>query len=232
MQVVFRCPPELRGLIPEPTLARRGLPDWLKAMPTKVASGDLGFDVETVKQCPPFIDAMSAGFLMPLACDIAVENGAFSWHWKPPATTLTAFTRSPLAVHVADQLVGTPFFEADAFAVKFINYWTVQVPEGYGLLCTHPINRADLPFRSVTGLVHAANYDNFIHFPAQWIDRGFSGVLPRGTPVAQCLPVPLTELDLVMETLEGGAAERFNEAKTAVRDGAGAYRKHHRKKRG
>jgi hypothetical protein len=175
---------------------------------------------------------MSAGFLILLPCDIRVEDGEFSWDWDPPGTTLTAFTRSPLAVHVADQLVGTPFFEPDVFAVKFINYWTIELPQGYGLLCTHPINRADLPFRSVTGLVHADNYSNFIHFPAQWVDRDFAGILPRGTPVAQCLPVPLAGLDLVMETLEGESADAFNETKTAVRAGAGAYRKHHRHKRG
>ena len=231
MKVIFRCPPELKGLIPEPIPARRGLPDWLKAMPTTADSADLGFEVETVKQCPPFVDAMSAGFLMPLAADIQVSDGTFSWDWDPPATTLTGYTRAPMAVHVADQLVQTPFFEPDTSAVKFINYWTVELPKGFGLLCTHPVNRADLPFRAVTGFVHADNYDNFIHFPAQWVDRDFNGVLKRGTPVAQCMPVPLEGLDLVLETLEGDAADRFNETKTAVRAGAGAYRKHHRQRR-
>ncbi|MEM7123081.1 MAG: hypothetical protein AAF563_17510 [Pseudomonadota bacterium] len=231
MKVIFRCPPELKGLIPEPIPARRGLPDWLKAMPTKVDSADLGFEVETVKQCPPFVDAMSAGFLIPLAADIQVKDGTFSWDWDPPATTLTGYTRAPMAVHVADQLVETPFFEADTYAVKFINYWTVELPNGFGLLCTHPVNRADLPFRAVTGFVHADNYHNFVHFPAQWVDRDFNGVLKRGTPVAQCMPVPLENLDLVFETLEGEAADRFNETKTAVRAGAGAYRKHHRQRR-
>jgi hypothetical protein len=31
--------------------------------------------------------------------------------------------------------------------------------------------------------------DNLINFPARWHDAGFSGVLPKGTPVAQCIPV-------------------------------------------
>lgn len=230
MKVVFRCPPELRGLIPEPVLARRGLPDWLKAMATTTMSDELGFEIDTVKQCPPFIDAMSAGFLFPLACDIHAHDGRITWDWEPPASTVGAYTRAPVAFHVSDQLKGTPFHEPDSFAVKFINFWTVELPPGWGLLCTHPANRGELPFRSVTGLVHADTYDNFIHFPALWTDPAFEGVLPRGTPVAQGFPVPLEKLELVTGVLEGETAESFKRTKSAVREDHGAYRRHHRKR--
>jgi len=230
MKVVFRCPPELEGLIPAPIAARRGLPEWLRRMPTSAHSADLGAELETVKQCPPFVDAMSAGFLMPLAADLHVADGAITWDWEPPANLPGHYPRSPFAFHVADQLVGTPMHDPDRFAVKFINFWTVALPAGWGLLCTHPANRDDLPFRSVTGLVHADNYDTFIHFPALWTDPGFAGVLPRGTPVAQCYPVPLESLELETGVIEGEAAERFLGARTAPRDGLGAYRKHHRKR--
>ena len=230
MKIVFRCPPELEGLIPAPIPARRGLPDWLRAMPTHAHSADLGVDLETVKQCPPFVDAMSAGFLMPLAADLRVEDGRFSWDWEVPTNLPDHVPRTPFAFHVADQLVGTPFHHPDRFAVKFMNFWTVGLPAGWGLLCTHPANRADLPFRTVTGLVHAANYDTFIHFPALWTDEDFNGVLARGTPVAQCFPVPLETLELETGTLTGEAAERFHAAHTAPRDGLGAYRRHHRKR--
>ena len=54
-------PTRTAGLIPEPVTARRGLPDWLKGMPSQVHSEELGLDIETVKQCPPFVDAMSGG---------------------------------------------------------------------------------------------------------------------------------------------------------------------------
>jgi len=230
MKAVFRCPPELEGLIPAPIPARRGLPDWLRSMPTTVESADLGLALETVKQCPPFVDAMATGVLMPLAADLHVEEGRFSWDWTPPLTLAAHWPRSPFAFHVADQLVGTPFHDPDSFAVKFINFWTVELPESWGLLCTHPVYRGDLPFRTVTGLVNAASYGNFIHFPALWTDRVFRGVLPRGTPVAQCVPVPLEPLEIETGNLGGPAAECFHAAKTAARDGLGAYRRHHRRR--
>ena len=74
--------------------------------------------------------------------------------------------------------------------IKFHNLWTIEAPEGYSVLFTHPANRFDLPFTTLTGLVDCDRYhDNWIHFPAHWHDTNFSGVLPKGTPVAQCMPV-------------------------------------------
>ena len=52
MDVIFRCPPELEPILPKPVPAKKAMPDWLKRMPTKVAAGDLGVELQTVKQCP------------------------------------------------------------------------------------------------------------------------------------------------------------------------------------
>jgi hypothetical protein len=85
---------------------------------------------------------------------------------------------------------GSPLFEPDRFVIKFHNLWSIEAPEGYSLLFTHPINRFDLPFTTLTGLVDCDLYhDSWIHFLAHWHDMNFSAVLPRGTPVAQCTPV-------------------------------------------
>ena len=230
LKIAFRCPPELEGLIPPPMPGKRGLPDWLRDMPMTAPSVDFRTDVDTVKQCPPFIDAMTAGFLMPLMADLYVEAGRFSWDWDPPPAKIDVYTRSPIAFHVADQLKGTPFFEADRYAVKFINFWVMETPPGWGVLCTHPVNRPDLPFRTVTGLVHADNYPNFVHFPAFWTDPGFSGVLKRGTPVAQCYPVPLAALELETAPMSEAAAEALREAKASLRDNDAAYRRQFRHK--
>ena len=45
------------------------LPNWFKAMPHVAFSSLLHEEQMTVKKCPPFIDAMTYGFLMPLAAD-------------------------------------------------------------------------------------------------------------------------------------------------------------------
>lgn len=225
LRVIFRCPPELDAVLPRPVLARRGLPDWLKDMAMTAEDGDLGFAVRTVKQCPPFVDAMGTGFLMPLAADIRVEDGVFAWDWDPPTNRSGAYSRSPLGIHTSSQAIGTPLFDPEALIVKFMNFWTIELPEGWSLYCTHPVNRADLPFRTLTGLVDVDTYSHgLVHFPAQWIDKEFEGVLPAGTPVAQCLPVLRQRLELLCETLDETGIARFTETETAVSQTPGAYK--------
>jgi hypothetical protein len=190
MMLTFRCPKELEGLLPPPVPAASGLPGWIKAMPAQAFSAVVSGEDDTAKRCPPFIDAMTSGFLIPLICDLKVENGEFTWDNDLPPGGAVSFPRSPIGIHDAAQVTGTPLFDTDRFLIKFHNLWTVEAPEGYALLFTHPVNRFDLPFTTLTGLVDCDRYhDAWINFPAHWHDANYSGVLPKGTPVAQCFPV-------------------------------------------
>src|SRR5690349_18926493 len=93
--IIFRCPPELEGILPRPIPAVRGLPDWFKAMPQKAPSQTMGDSIFTMKKCPPVIDAMTYGFCMPLACDLNVEDGEFSWDRDVP-NGIAPYSRSPI----------------------------------------------------------------------------------------------------------------------------------------
>jgi hypothetical protein len=229
VRVIFRCPPELIDILPRPVRARDGLPEWLRAMPGEVLVPELGGEVRTLKHCPPFIDAMRTGFLMPLAADIRVADGAFSWDWELPATALGRTTRSPLSFHHAEQATGSPLHDRDRLFLKFNNFWTIQLEPGWSLLVVHPVNRTDLPFQTLVGLVDADRYgDGLIHFPARWLDPAFEGTLARGTPVAQCIPVRRAALELAFEPLAGEAAERFAALKDALAAEPGVYRKRYR----
>lgn len=229
MTMSFRCPPELESILPRPIPAVLGLPEWFKTMPQKSFSSTLQAEQMTVKKCPPFIDAMTSGFLIPLIADLHVKDGELSWDRDVPAGGLMNYSRSPIDFHDNNQVAGTPFFEEDRFLIKFTNFWTFEVPPGYSLLITHPINRPDLPFTTLTGLVDADGYrDNFINFPAYWQDMAFSGVLPKGTPVAQCVPIKRDVWSARFEVIEGAAVERLQELSRAVLENAGVYRKRFR----
>ncbi len=229
MEVIFRCPPALEPVLPRPYAAVEALPEWFKSMPLKAHSALLGTDEWTVKRCPPFIDAMTYGFMMPLAADISYKDGAFSWDWEIAGTPLSAHTRSPIDFHDSAQAVGSPFFEEDSFLVKFNGFWTIELPPGHSLLVTHPINRADLPFLTLTGLVDVDRYkDNFVNFPAAWIKKDFEGVVAKGTPVAQCIPVQRENWSLRCETLSEAALQRQAELHLSILGEPGVYRKHFR----
>ena len=106
MRVVFRCDPAIEPELLRPIPARAALPDWLRAMPRTAFSDLHGQEVRTVKQCPPFVDAMSHGFIIPLPCDVTVHDGVLSWDWDHPALTVEAHPRSPVSFHVPAQVDG------------------------------------------------------------------------------------------------------------------------------
>ena len=112
MRIVFRCDPALYDRLPRPVAARGALPDWLRSMPASAFSELHDQQIRTVKQCPPFVDAMAYGFVMPLPCDVTVRDGKFSWSWELPPLSVEAHPRSPLSFHVPAQVSGTPFHDA------------------------------------------------------------------------------------------------------------------------
>jgi hypothetical protein len=226
--LIFRCAPALRPILPEPIPAVQGLPAWFKAAPQKGIIEPDQKEVMTVKKCPPFIDAMSYGFLMPLVCDLKVENGEFSWDHDTADDSAAKLPHAPIDFHFNVQAAGTPFFEEDRFLLKFMNFWTIETPPGYSLLFTHPLNRPDLPFTTVTGLVDTDTYDSPVHFPTHWHDADFNGVLPKGTPVAQCIPVKREKWTSEIDTLSLEEEARLNETIIAVGREAGVYRREYR----
>ena len=229
MTVTFRCPPELEPVLPRPVPAVLGLPDWFKEMPQKAFSALLREEQLTVKKCPPFIDAMTYGFLIPLVADLKVERGAISWDRDVPGGAFSNYSRSPIDFHDSNQVAGTPLHDDDRFIIKFNNFWTIELPAGHSLFITHPVNRHDLPFVTLTGMVDADRYrDNFIHFPARWRDPDFTGVLSKGTPVAQCLPIKRENWSAQFGTITGEATRRLHETAGLVAREPGTYRRQFR----
>lgn len=230
MNIVFRCDPALIDLLPRPMPATAALPDWLRAMAPRVPSPVHGREIRTVKQCPPFVDAMAHGFVLPLPCDVVVERGMkFTWHWDLPEPTVPGHPRAPLSFHVPEQLAGSPLARGGRSALKFNSFWTVELEPGWSLLAMHPVNRDDLPFRLVTGLVDADRFhDVGINFPAVWVDPDFEGVLGRGTPVAQCCVVPREAPQLVVEAMGEAQVAGYEALADRIMAGPGVYRKGYR----
>jgi hypothetical protein len=176
---------------------------------------------------------MAYGFVMTLPCDVTVSGGALSWRWDVPTPSVHAHPRAPISFHVPEQVVGTPLHHADRVLVKFNSFWTIALEPGWSLFATHPVNRDELPFRLITGLVDADRFhDVGILFPAVWTDPGFSGTLPRGTPVAQCFAVPRVAPEMVFETFSAEQSAQYEATANALLGEAGVYRRRFRDKRG
>ena len=232
MKIVFRCDPSLRDTLPRPIPASQALPGWLRDMPGTAFSDLHERDVRTVKHCPPFVDAMRHGFMMRLPCDVAVAGGRFSWDWTLPPLAGETQPRSPLSFHVAAQVAGTPMAAAPRALIKFNSFWTIELEPGYSLFATHPVNRDDLPFRTLTGMVDSDRFTAVgILFPATWTDPGFEGVLPAGTPVAQCFPISREAMALTFEDMGPAHIDAYDDVANALHAAPGVYRKSYRDKR-
>jgi len=233
MRMIFRCDPALADQLPPPVPARGQLPDWLRAMPANAHSDIHGRDIRTVKQCPPFVDAMAYGVMILLPCDVRMDHGSLSWAWDVPEPATSGHPRAPLSFHVPAQLIGTPFASAGQAAIKFNSFWTIELEPGWSLFATHPVNRWDLPFRTITGLVDADRFhDGGINFPALWTEPEFSGVLPKGTPVAQCFAVPRAAPELVFESFDEAHQAAYAKTVSDVLAAPNVYRKRFRARRG
>jgi hypothetical protein len=233
MKILFRCDPALLDVLPRPVPARDTLPDWLRRMPPRTASEVHQRSIRTVKQCPPFVDAMAHGFMILLPCDVHVAAGRFEWDWALPLPVAAGHPRAPLSFHVPEQIAGSPLAHGAQAAIKFNSFWTIELEPGWSLMAVHPVNRDDLPFRLVTGLVDADRFNAVgINFPAVWTDLGFSGVLARGTPIAQCYPVPRDATELVCEAMSAERVAGYDTLAARIMAGPGVYRKGYRSKRG
>lgn len=230
MKITFRCYPELEPFLPKPVPAKRGTPAWLKSMPLTAWATDFEEEVKTVKGCPPVIDAMTHGFLLPLACDLHVERGRFEWNWESlPVDLPPHVPRSPIHFHVAEQVEGSPLFEPGWIPVKFRNLWAAEPEDGWSILYTHPLNRLDLPYRTITGLVDNDRYhDVFTHIPAVWTDPDFTGTLPAGTPIAQAIPVRRETLEMETAAMTPGELEVFLDATRSINENPGEYKRLYR----
>ena len=205
------------SLLPAPYPATRGVPQWLKDMPMDqalerpgVAGGAPAVEqVPTVKQCPPFLEAMTCGYLIPLAGDITfTRESAGSLRFTAQGKIVE--TQHPLQVR------GSPM--QGALIVKFMNPWVIKTPPGYSTLFLPPLNQFGLPFQVLSGLVETDTYYRPVHFPTLCLMRpGTSFTIQRGTPIAQVVPIRREEWQSRAMPWDKAARRRIEEEMQADR---------------
>lgn len=179
--------PEAEKFDTPPVPAISCIPEWYKDIPPMYGDGKFhlreGKNNRTVKACMPFLDAMTAGYVLTLSEDVIVswESSVPMFNWRSE--------REPISFHTVEQHQGVPTPEGySPFVMKFSSEWTITLPSGYSLLCLQPVNKFDLPFQVITGFVDADAFPMPIQLPF-FIRNGWEGIIKTGTPVAQYIPV-------------------------------------------
>jgi hypothetical protein len=182
--IEFLCEEEDFGVIAEPYPAKKFMPDWYKALPMKIGPG---IEQSTVKRCNPFLDAMSIGWIIPLAADIEISTNedcsSVEYKWN--------FYKPMIENHNMEQVTTAkkhnPIFPKPP--MKFINHWITRCPEGYSLLFVPPLNRPDPRFTCFSGLVDSDKYFEYVNFPFVFNIPNYHGVIKAGTPLMQVIPI-------------------------------------------
>lgn len=188
MKIIFRAWAENKNklLIP-PSPAIAALPEWYKKKRPLTDKKHIAFPDGTknvtIKWCNPFGDALGSGYFIFLENDVQViiENNKQIITWTKGGK---GFIGEHSMDQVADELIPDNYNKQP---YKFINYWGIETPLGYSTLFTHPLNRPELPFITLSGVVDTDGYRQPVNFP--FILRAdFEGIIESGTPIAQVIP--------------------------------------------
>ena len=135
----------------------------------------------TFKGCPALLDIFLNGYILVTPCDIHVydENGTKKIFVE---NQFHSFCRK------REEAEGFPS-PAGHSEENFVWYpnWAVELPQGYSAIHMSPINRFDLPFTTVAGIID----NDTLHTTVQitfFIAKDFTGVIPAGTPYVQIIP--------------------------------------------
>jgi hypothetical protein len=174
-------------VFPPPYPATKEVPDWFKSLPTEAEFQ--GHTIPTVKICPPFIEAMTCGYIIPLAADITLTlDKKGTYIGKGPTCYEQSRFAHIMQIHPAPQVQGAPF--ANYPVVKILNPWLIRTPPGYSTLFLPLLNRYLYPLFPLAGLVETDVFYREINFPSVlMIAPGTTLALPRGTPLVQVIPI-------------------------------------------
>lgn len=179
----FVCDPKDYGVIAEPQPAKAVIPEWFRKLPpvdkSHVTHTDNGL---TIKRCMPFLDALTTGWILPLAATVRLDI-------RDSGRTVEAgweLDRVMVSNHSMYQVAGNS--REPRPPCKFHNYWTIITPPGWSCLFVPPLNRPSPVFECIAGIVDTDTYHSLINFP--FIATAPDGVytLERGTPLVQVIP--------------------------------------------
>jgi len=171
-----------KDIVDPPQPSKFLIPDWYKDIKTETVDNSSLQKKANLKHCIPFLDAMLSGYIQKTWSDINV--------YKEKNGNITVESENNLKIfEVRDKVsapIGDNFYDAEFIWQR---QWSLKLPDGYSALISHPFNRIDLPFFTLSAIVDSDKYNHVrvgnIPF---YIKNNFIGVIPKGTPMFQIFP--------------------------------------------
>ena len=186
-----------------PTPIKLNIPEWYKKL-------EHTFENRTIKGCMPFLDTLTAGYLLKMPQDFHVRHNVNSKNEKGESIKDSFQTfglhdmyqfliakninlNSGTDFHSIEQLEGSSFVEKNKNLpfYKIMNPWKIKTPKGYSCLFLPPLNNADDRFSIIPGIVDTDTFPNEINFPI--VINGdkypiLETTIKKGTPYVQIIP--------------------------------------------
>jgi hypothetical protein len=186
-----------------PTPIKFNIPEWYKKLDHSVLN-------KTIKGCMPFLDSLTAGYLLKMPQDFHVRHNVdnknekeekfkdsfqtFGLHDMSQVINASYINlNSGVDIHPLKQVEGSPFMEKNKNLpfYKILNPWKIKTPKGYSCLFVPPLNNSDDRFSIIPGIVDTDTFPNEINFPI--IINGdkyptLETLIKKGTPYVQIIP--------------------------------------------
>ena len=186
-----------------PIPAKLNIPEWYKNLEHTILN-------KTVKGCMPFLDSLTAGYILKIPQDFNLRHNVdnknekketfkdsfqtFGLHEQSQILHAKSINlNSGIDIHSIKQVEGSPFIEKNKNLpfYKIINPWKIKTPKGYSCLFVPPLNNVDDRFSIIPGIVDTDTFPNEINFPI--IINGdkypvLETTIKKGTPYVQIIP--------------------------------------------
>lgn len=185
-----------KDILPIP--AKINIPDWYKKLSHTIKA-------HTVKGCMPFLDSLTAGYILKMPVDYWIEHNVEmngerkTGHYiseefnSEKAKEVNLNVSKQGSFHTLPQIKGSPLLQKNSNLPihKINNPWLIKTPPGYSTLFVPPLNNHDDRFTIIPGIVDTDTFNLEINFP--FIVNGdkypiLQTLIKRGTPYVQAIP--------------------------------------------
>lgn len=177
--------PNKENMLLEPVPAKRNIPQWYKDGETSYVID--GQEHPGLKTCKPFLDVMISGYYLLIPFDIYVtqtDKGQAKFSWDGPDDWAEFVGERTGSI---GSTIPRPPGHSDNHLV-WASRWGWKTPRGWSSIVMHPINRAELPFTTMAGLIDSDKFFGPGNIPF-FVKEGFTGTIEKGTPYAQIIPI-------------------------------------------
>ena len=179
-----------------------------------------GNKVFNFKMCPALLDIFTAGYFYVTPCDIT---------FKKQNNFLIPQTEPGFEDFCGPRLITPGLAVPNGYGENHFHWYPNFAPslqKGYSAMYLSPLNRFDLPFLTVAGIIDNDNMDTPGLMPF-FLKEGFEGVIPAGTPYVQIIPFKRDDWEMEVkhyDYTEILKRHEYQAKKFRVKEG-GAYKK-------